>query len=325
MSVLLEKTEKPFRILSIDGGGFRGVYSAHLLSCIESKLNISLLDTFDMIAGTSTGSIIAAGIACGIPASKILQLYKDHGGRIFRRRLHARLPLISGLFASKYKNKYLKKTLGTTFGDIKLGGLSKPLIIPSTDIGNGCVHVFKTKYDDGFVRDPDVLVSDAVLASCSAPTYFDPYKLKEYLLVDGGLWANNPSLVAAIDARKRLKIDLDRINILSVGTGTVKQYYPQEVGLWKRLCGWGFITRWGRGKLIDTLLYLQASAANNMVGLLLNADQIMNLNFETDATLALDNTKLQDDLISKADKDFTYKSEQIKAFLRAPEGVHNVR
>ncbi|MDA8082816.1 MAG: CBASS cGAMP-activated phospholipase [Nitrospiraceae bacterium] len=323
--MITEKPEKSFRILSIDGGGFRGVYSAHLLNSIESKLNINLLDTFDLIAGTSTGSIIAAGIACSIPVSTILQLYKDHGRRIFCKRAHTRLPFISGLFASKYHNNALKEVLKNTFGDRTLGDIRKPLIIPSTDIGNGCVHVFKSKYDEGFVRDPDVLVRDAVLASCSAPTYFDPYKLKEYLLVDGGLWANNPSLVAAIDARKRLKIDLDRLKILSVGTGTVKQYYPQKVSLWKRPCGWGFITRWGRGKLIDTLLYLQASAASNMVGLLLNADQIMNLNFETDVTFALDNTKMQNDLISKADREFTYKSDEIKAFLETSEGVQNVR
>ncbi len=310
---------KPFKILSIDGGGFRGVYSAHLLNSIESKLSINLLETFDLIAGTSTGSIIAAGIACGIPASSILQLYKDHGPRIFCKRVHARLPIISGLFASKYRNKALKKVLKKTFGDRKLGDINKPLIIPSTDIGNGCVHVFKSKYDPGYVRDPDVLVSDAVLASCSAPTFFNPYKLNEYLLVDGGLWANNPSLVAVVDARKRLKIDLDKIKILSIGTGTVKQYYPQQGGPIKRLCGWGFMTRWGRDKLINTLLYLQASAASNMVGLLLNADQILSLNFETDTAMEMDDPGLLDDLVSKADKEFTYKSDKIKAFLSTQE------
>ncbi len=314
-----DKLRKAFRILSIDGGGFRGVYSAHLLNSIESKLNINLLETFDLIAGTSTGSIIAAGIACGIPVSTILQLYKVHGRRIFCKRAHARLPIISGLFASKYHNNALQDVLQSTFGDRKLGDISAPLIIPSTDIGNGCVHVFKSKYDAGFVRDPDVLVRDAVLASCSAPTYFDPYRLKEYLLVDGGLWANNPSLVAVVDASKRLKIDLDRIKILSIGTGTVKQYYPQQVGPIKRLCGWGFMTRWGRDKLINTLLYLQASAASNMVGLLLNAEQILSLNFDTDAAMAMDNPRLQDDLVSKADKEFTYKSETIRAFLSMQE------
>jgi patatin-like phospholipase/acyl hydrolase len=317
MSVSPEKHEKTFRILSIDGGGFRGVYSAHLLNCIESKLNIRLLDTFDLIAGTSTGSIIAAGIACGIPVSEILQLYKDHGRRIFRRRMHARLPLISGLFASKYKNKYLKKVLSATFEENKLGDLSKPLIIPSTDIGNGCVHVFKSKYADGFVRDPEVFVRDAVLASCSAPTYFDPYKVKEYLLVDGGLWANNPSLVAAIDAKKRMKADMARIKILSIGTGTVKQYYPQKISLIKRLIGWGFMTRWGGDKFINTLLYLQSAAASNMLGLLLSEEQILRLNFESDIEIEMDDACLFDDLTSRADRDFTHGADKIKAFLNA--------
>ncbi|TAN45642.1 MAG: patatin [Nitrospirae bacterium] len=312
-----DKTSKTFRILSIDGGGFRGVYSAHLLSCIETKLNINLLDTFDLIAGTSTGSIIAAGIACGIPISKILQLYKEHGRKIFCKRVHARLPLISGLFASKYKNSYLKKVLRETFEDRRLGDLSKHLIIPSTDIGNGCVHVFKSKYDGSFVRDAEVLVSEAVLASSSAPTFFNPYKANEYLLVDGGLWANNPALVAAIDAKKRLRVDMDNIKILSVGTGTVKQYYPQRVKLLTRLAGWGFMTRWRREKFINTLLYLQSAAASNMLGLLLRDDQILRLNFESDVEMAMDDASLFDDLTSRADRDFTHSAHKIKEFLSA--------
>ena len=86
-----------------------------------------------------------------------------------------------------------------------LGQVKIPLILPAVDIGNGCVHVLKSNYDPTFTRDYKVRVSDAVLASCSAPTYFDPIVIDDkYRLVDGGLWANNPSLVATIDAKYRL-------------------------------------------------------------------------------------------------------------------------
>jgi len=77
---------KPFRILSIDGGGIRGIYPAHVLRCLEERLQIDLFDTFDMIAGTSTGSIIAAGVATGVPAADIVAMYKEHGAEICRKK-----------------------------------------------------------------------------------------------------------------------------------------------------------------------------------------------------------------------------------------------
>ena len=91
------------RILSIDGGGIRGIYPAYILQCIEERLNIKLLDTFDLIAGTSTGSIIAAGVATGLPASEIVEMYKKHGAKIFQKKR----PLLSKL--SKLSKKICKK------------------------------------------------------------------------------------------------------------------------------------------------------------------------------------------------------------------------
>ena len=89
-------------------------------------------------------------------------------------------------------------------------------------------------------------------------------------------------MVAAIDAKKRLGIDLDDIQILSIGTGTSKQYYPQSKSLLKSLTGWGFATKWGRGKFIDMILNLQSQTANNMLGLALRPDQLLRINFESD-------------------------------------------
>jgi patatin-like phospholipase/acyl hydrolase len=103
------------------------------------------------------------------------------------------------MFDSIYDARYLENVLSEIFQDKRLGDITKPLLIPSTDIGNGCVHVLKSGYSKDFTRDNTVMVKDAVLAACSAPTYFDPHRLKEYLLADGGLWANNPALAAVID------------------------------------------------------------------------------------------------------------------------------
>lgn len=308
---------KTFKILAIDGGGFRGAYSAHLLKRIEAEFGVDWRKDFDLLAGTSTGSIIAASLAVGKSAAEVLDMYSQHGAEIFHKPLGPRC----GLFASKYPKSSLRSVLGDFFGDIKLGEIKMPLIIPATDIGNGCVHVFKSAYDREFVRDLEVRVADAVLASCSAPTYFPPMLLpgeQPYLLADGGLWANSPSLVAAIDAKRRLNAKLDDLRILSIGTGKAKRFYSIKRFKRRGLFGWGLATRWGL-KFIQMLLNLQSETANNMVGLLLNQDQILRLNFESDKSLPLDRLEEFDDLITRADREFTYSSAEIKAFLNEGE------
>lgn len=305
-----------YRILSIDGGGFRGVYAAHILARIEKQYKIKSNEYFHMLAGTSTGSIIAAGLACGISAEELLNFYEIHGEKIFPRHL---IPSF-GLFKSTYKNDYLRSILKDVVGDRTLGEINIPLILPATDIGNGCVHVFKSAYDKSFVRDKDVLLRDAILASCSAPIYFDPVQVNEYFLADGGLWANSPSLVAIIDAKRRLGKDLDTLKVLSVGTGVSRSFYLQKQSWWHRIVGWGFATRWWHKKFISMLLNLQSETANNMAGLLLRPEQILRLNFDSDSSLSLDDVKDLKDLKSRADKEFTRKADKIKDFLELGKG-----
>ena len=306
--------QSPFKILAIDGGGFRGVYSAHILRRVEDEFSVDWRNDFNLIAGTSTGAIIAASLALGYPASKVVETYKNHGADIFKKPPIPR----RGIFKSRYENTGLRDVLTTLFGDSKMGDIEVPLIIPATDIGNGCVHVFKSTYHNEFFRDKDVLVADAVLASCSAPTYFPPIITSgddPYLLADGGLWANSPSLVAAIDAKKRLGAKLDDLRVLSVGTGKSNQFYPIKNYKKNRYVGWGFATKWGGGKFIEMLLNLQSENANNMLGLLLEQNQILRLNFESDKKLPLDLPAEFDDLITKAGLQFTHQSAAIQSFL----------
>ena len=314
-----EMKEK-FYILAIDGGGYRGVYSAHILKRIEDEFGSDWLKRFNLIAGTSTGAIIAAALACGLSAEKIEDFYRQHGQRIFQKRLFCP----SGILGSQYDNRYLKKVLKDTYGDSrKLGQIEIPLILPTTDIGIGCVHVLKSSYDKEFYRDKNRLVYEAVLASCSAPTYFDPYFMDTYLLADGGLWANNPSLVAIVDAKRRLGQTLDSLKILSIGTGEGREFYSQADRWWRRFMGWGFLTRWGGSKFIDMLLNLQSQTTNNMVGLLLEQDQIVRINFKSDEKLKLDDPKEHKNLISLADNDFTHNAQKIKDFLGYKTGGQN--
>lgn len=322
---------KPFYILSIDGGGYRGLFSAHILRRIEEACGINWHQQFGMFAGTSTGSIIAAGLASGISATQLAEFYTTHGGRIFTSRWRSRLDLLK-IFTSRYSGKTLHVLLEEVFGARTLGDVPVPLILPAVDIGNGCVHVFKSKYADGFIRDPGVKLSDAVLASCSAPTYFDPHLVDgKYQLVDGGLWANNPAFVAVIDAQYRLKVPLADIRVLSIGTGKSKAFYPRSVGRWKdrfirRWQGWGFATRWQRSKLLDLILNLQSDTAHNMLCLFFNespldSKRVLRLTFESERCLPMDAVCHGDDWITRADHCFTHNSPRLRQFLNLDGGA----
>lgn len=307
--------DRAFKILSIDGGGIRGIYPAHILRCIEERLNIDLFNGFDMIAGTSTGSIIAAGIAKQVPATNIVEMYKEHGADIFRQKSFF-FPLkkwknqVHPMFDSLYDSKHLEIVLTDVFQESKLGEIEKPLLLPATDIGNGCVHVLKSGYSEDFTRDFDVLVKDAVLASCSAPTFFDPHKLDNYLLADGGLWANNPALAAVIEAQKVLGIKPDNIQVLSIGTGHTKTMYGTNNS--KK---WGLLNGWKNKHFISFILSLQSQSALNYLRLQLRREQVMRIDFESDQPLPMDDVSVIDDLITKADRDFSHDSKEIREFI----------
>src|SRR3989442_2059546 len=183
------------RVLAIDGGGIRGYFSAHVLLRIQQEFDVRFDKAFDLICGTSTGSIIAAALATEYPLEEVKKLYENLGKHIFRK--------VSGSFGGSLRARYdiegLRSELNKTFGTRTLSETATRLLIPATDIGNGQVHVFKSSYSDDFVRDKNVRIAEAVLASCAAPTYFAPVYVDPYLLADGGLWANNPAMVGYVE------------------------------------------------------------------------------------------------------------------------------
>lgn len=299
-----------FRILSIDGGGIRGVFPAHILNCISTRLGISIWGNFNMIAGTSTGAIVAAAIACKIEPEKIVSLYRAYGSDIFTPNRSFWPKKLRPAAHSIYDSRRLSEILKEVLGDIKLGEISVPLLLPATDVGLGGVHVFKSSYSREFTRDKNVLLREAVLASCSAPSFFDPVKVGEYLLADGGLWANNPSLAAVIDAQRRLNVNLADIRILSIGTGHAKISYGVSTNR-----SWGLMRGWKGRELISFIMSLQSQSTHNYLQLMLSKDQLLRLNFETDSSIPLDDCSTIEDIISRADKIFTYNSGEIKNFF----------
>ena len=306
--------DKTFKILAIDGGGIRGVFAAQILKRIKEELNVEFFREFEIIAGTSTGSIIAAGLAIDYPVEKIVNLYKTEGKSIFHHNYSDSFNWLNwkSFFKSKYDSKYLKEVLNNIFHDLTLSQTKTRLIIPSSDISNGNVFVFKSNYDPNFVRDKDIKLADAILASCSAPIFFNPAKVKEYLLADGGLWANNPSLVALTEAMgRRFNKRKEEIKILSLGTGIGKKYYdPKDYHK-----NWG-LRQWGAG-LVSTVMNLQSTNVDNIVGFILDGEErFVRLNFETDCDVALDDIDAVDNLIARADEKFTYNINKIKKFLK---------
>ena len=299
----------PFNILAIDGGGLRGLYAAHILKRIHEELNIVFSEYFDLIIGTSTGSIIAGAIAVDYPIEKVVLLYEVEGEKIFFPNNLS----FSGFYKSKYSKKHLEKVLNRAIGSKTLSDVTKTrLIIPATDIANGQVFVFKSSYLEEFVRDKNTKIVDAILSSCSAPTYFDPHKIDNYLLADGGLWANNPSLIGLTEAIGKLKIDKDEVKILSIGTGIGHQYYEIDGAENKN---WGLTRGWEGGKIIDTILNLQSISSNNMVKFMLEENQYLRLNFDSDKKLAMDNINTLEALKSRADQAITYEINKIRDFL----------
>ena len=301
--------DNAFNILALDGGGTRGVYSAQVLSCIEQETGAPVREHFDLIAGTSTGSIIAGAAAVGIPMSGVVKLFEKESPRIFRRRW-----LGSFHMRSKYSRRSLEQVIRSCVSDLTLGEVSTPLMITSSDISTGGVHVFKSRYlkdlGEPYIRDAEVALRDAILASCAAPAYFDPVPVGDFLLADGGLWANNPSIIALTEAISKFRRLVEQVRILSIGTGHSVNLHSQN-----RL--WGLMTGWGREKLVSYFLRLQSDASANMAKLLL-ADRYLRLDPEIEAW-KLDDIKHLRNLKALATRDFALRSKEVMNNLKRPK------
>ena len=205
-----------FRILSLDGGGVKGAYSLAFLAQMEDYLQSPVNKYFDLIVGTSTGGIIALGFGKGFSATELLDFYTSMGKVIFSCNRFWNSIKHWGL--SKYRNDILKKYLEEKFGNTKLGESKIRLVIPSQNLDNGEVHLYKTAHDDRFKGDYKEKMATIALATSAAPSYFPTYKTSNGLfLVDGGTYANNPVSIAAAEAVGVLNWPPSRISILSIG------------------------------------------------------------------------------------------------------------
>ena len=295
-----------FHILSVDGGGARGIYPAQILASIEQMNGSLTRDHFDLVAGTSTGSIIAGAAAAAVPMATVVELFREQAPRIFRK---SRLGAF--YFRSKYPAQRLEQVVRSCVADLTMGEIETPLLIMGSDISTGGVHVFKSRYlkdlGEPYVRDANVPLHDAILASCAAPTYFDPVPIGDLLLADGGLWANNPSIMALTEALSKFKKPIEQVRILSIGTG-------HSVNLYSKNKFWGVVTGWGRQKLVSYVFRLQSAASENMAKLLLR-ESYLRLDPEIEPW-DLDDIDHLDSLAALATRDFVHHSGPIMSNIR---------
>lgn len=215
--------DRPFRILSIDGGGICGILPASILAELEARYlgHRPIGDYFDMIAGTSTGGIIALGLSKGLTAAAIRDIYVERGGLIFPpvgrlRRLWRR---VRRLQRYPYERKPLEDELLRLFGETVFGEAQTRLCIPAFEGRYGEPWLYKTPHHPDYKRDRHATMVTVGLATAAAPTFFEALPNNGYVMIDGGLWANNPIMNALVDALTCFDIERRQVRILSLGCG----------------------------------------------------------------------------------------------------------
>lgn len=214
------------KILSIDGGGIRGVFPAAFLAKLEEHLDAPIGSYFDLIAGTSTGGIIAIGLGLGLSAKEILKLYEEQGPAIFDQQhgmfgnfVRQRMRGAMHWLGSKYSSQPLQDALASVLGERRLGESRTRLVIPAWHPMLERVYIYKTAHHPRLETDYRVRALDAAMATAAAPTFLKPHMTDDAIeLVDGGVWANNPIGVATIEAVGMLGWPAESLKILSVGT-----------------------------------------------------------------------------------------------------------
>ena len=253
---------KVFKILAIDGGGIKGLYSARILEHLEEKFNCHISDYFDMICGTSTGGLIALALSLKIPAKEISEYYLKKGPEIFPKQNKLTGLLKQTLIRGKYNDKALRESLEELFKDKKIANLNNLICIPSYSITDARPWVFKYDHKEGNLdRDNKAYCVDVALATSSAPTYFPLSEISYYdnkQFIDGGVWANNPTMVGFIEALKFFvgeDKDYESLSILSISSLSLTG--GKATGLKRRRS----FRHW-RDDLLDTFMTGQSSFNN---------------------------------------------------------------
>lgn len=300
------------KLLCIDGGGIRGIFAIAILQALEEEVGHPVGELFDVVAGTSTGAIIAASVSLNKNMKEVYESYKYYGEKIFTRQAKV------GLFKSVYSDRSLRHLLKKAFGEVEMEDIPKPLLIPAVDITHGKPFIHRSNYGHPESEDLSIKLWDAVLSSCSAPVYFPPNKIgDQYLSIDGGLWANNPSLVGITESIHYFKKTMDDINILSIGTGLQTIDFTNDNEKYWGIRQWlpfHFPSMKVTPKLLDLALHLSSESVSYHCQLLLR-DQYLRINEELGEEVPFDEVRYMDVLSDLGRSVFQKQKDEILSFI----------
>ncbi len=230
---MAENLQKPFRILSLAGGGYLGLYTACVLAGLEARAEEPLARRFDLIAGTSVGGLLALALAFEVPVTQVVSLFRERGSEIFSTRgmptsrVGRLIDLTRAVLGPKYSGEALRQALEDIFDGRRLADAKHNLVIPAVNVSLSQTKVFKTPHVDASEGDERVLAVDVAMATSAAPAYFPSVKVGRYLYADGGIFAVAPDQVALHEAEHFMGVDPARIEMLSIGTATAG-YRPAD-------------------------------------------------------------------------------------------------
>jgi patatin-like phospholipase/acyl hydrolase len=324
-------TGKTVRILSIDGGGYLGLATASLIEELERHFGKYFHESFDLFAGTSTGGLIALGLASGMKGVDLRRLYEAHGQSLFPAKswLARTWRKFRQIFVSKYSNKALRKLLWETFGDGTLGDIlerGKKVIIPAFCLTNGGPRVFKTDHAPGLTAHSGYRVVDVALATAAAPTFFPvvgipaPHNETIEMFCDGGVFANDPALMAYAEALSELRAVPADIELLSISTPRSPLARRKNKRTWQRgVASWSFalpeiFVQGAADTAAFTLQRISRSSGSKYERIRLPNDSCLPFDLANDvATNALKSIGLQVAQLQET-------REKVSAFLRRKEG-----
>jgi uncharacterized protein len=294
--VLVGQRMARFQILSLDGGGIRGLYSAAVLAKLEEKHGVSVVDHFDLITGTSTGGIIAIGLGLRMLPREIVRFYVEAGPRIFRNPLGWRNCF--HWLCRKYSDEPLRLALNhsSAFGDRKLGESKSRLVVPSFSLAHNEVRVFKTPHHERLRTDWQIPAWKVAMATSAAPTFFPVCDhVEDSRLIDGGVWANNPTVLGIAEAVSMLGVPLSDIHVFSLGTTDAR------IKRRGALDGGG-IVQWIRKKdVIDILMRGQSAGTNGLAAHLIGPQNVFRIDPIVPEVFALDRIN-EKELLSHAER-----------------------
>jgi patatin-like phospholipase/acyl hydrolase len=299
------------RVLSIDGGGIRGIIPALVLAEIERRSQKRVWELFDLIAGTSTGGILACALCAPdpLPAEQLVGLYEEEGPHIFDRSIWQRIRSAEGLLDEKYSAAALDRALERFLSDKRLADTKPDLLVPAYNMGEPGPYFFKSRKarEEG----EDFPLSVVARATSAAPTYFEPSALNDQALVDGGVFATNPAMCAFAEVM-RFQPTAD-IVLLSLGTGQrTRQRTFADVK------DWGLV-EWAR-PILDVVFDGVSDAVNYQLAHVLDEGHYWRLQVElNDASDDLDDAGEQNlrDLRAQAERLIADSSADIDAAIAA--------